>query len=345
MRKIVEGLVSVVVPVYNGEKYIKRCIESIKNQSYSNIEVFVIDDGSTDDTSIYAAEAIGDDYRFDIINVDNGGVSEARNLGITMANGEWITFADIDDVLEKEHIENLVKMVDNNNSDIGVVAYSRFSDDDILKQCKYEYKNKKKSSKDIYLLDKNDAIMEIMKDAKYAGYVWNKIFRLSLIDANKIKFDTELHMCEDLYFCVQAMLSTDKKISFSEEKTYYYYDNLDGITKGRFSEKLFTQIDAWYAIKDLVSFDEKLLSECRRNLVLVAISQTSRMIRDDYMDIRIQSKLKDVVRENYNELLKDGINPRDRKLGGLIFRLPVPIYRLVYKYYDSRKKKKQKNNN
>ena len=117
-----EEKISVIIPVYNVEKYISRCLDSILNQSYKNVEIIIINDGSTDKSGL-----ICDEYskRYDNIRVfhkENGGVSSARNLGITVAKGEYITFADPDDFLNKDMYKILYDNAKNNNSDITICS-------------------------------------------------------------------------------------------------------------------------------------------------------------------------------------------------------------------------------
>ena len=117
--------VSIIVPVYNAEEYINECLNSIKNQTYSDFEVIIIDDGSTDQSLVIAEEYKAEDYRFKIFSQDNKGSSAARNAGLRLAKGEYIAFVDADDWIEKDFLEILVKLITDYKADIAVCDFDR----------------------------------------------------------------------------------------------------------------------------------------------------------------------------------------------------------------------------
>ena len=110
-----EPLISVIVPVYNVENYLRECLESIRNQTYRNLEVFLINDGSTDNSGIICEEYAAKDNRFTVIHQENAGASSARNRGIESAIGKWITFIDADDYVESNYLETLAKHIAKEN--------------------------------------------------------------------------------------------------------------------------------------------------------------------------------------------------------------------------------------
>ena len=118
-----EKLISVIIPVYNVEKYLRRCIDSVINQTYKNLEIIIVDDGSTDNSSNICDEYTNKDSRVKVVHKENGGLSSARNVGIELAKGDLIAFVDSDDYIELEMYEKLKENMDKYDSDIAICQY------------------------------------------------------------------------------------------------------------------------------------------------------------------------------------------------------------------------------
>lgn len=125
-----EELISVIVPVYNVEKYIDKCINSIINQTYKNLEIILVDDGSPDNCGNICDEYSKKDNRIIVIHKENGGVSSARNIGIKNAKGKWITFVDSDDWIENDYVEKLSKIGIQNKAEVVLCGYNRIYNND-----------------------------------------------------------------------------------------------------------------------------------------------------------------------------------------------------------------------
>lgn len=119
-------LISVIVPVYNVEEYLKQCLDSILEQTFSNYEVILVNDGSTDSSGLICQEYAEKDSRIRYFEKENGGLSDARNYGIEQAQGEYLTFVDSDDFLDKMHLNVLYTALVNNNVDISIVNYANY---------------------------------------------------------------------------------------------------------------------------------------------------------------------------------------------------------------------------
>ena len=120
-----EELISVIVPIYNVEQYLEKCIESIISQTYKNLQIILIDDGSNDKSGKICNKYAEKDKRVVVIHKENAGVSEARNTGLDNAKGEWITFVDADDWIEEEYCQRLYNLVIETNSDVALCGYNR----------------------------------------------------------------------------------------------------------------------------------------------------------------------------------------------------------------------------
>ena len=210
--------ISIIVPVYNGEKYFAECIQSILDQSFTDIEVIVINDGSTDGSLPLIKGSAQNDSRVVVINQKNKGVSAARNAGLSKARGDYIMFVDADDyIARKDALELLIDFAkENGNPD--VVCFRRVGDT----------RGRKAPSGYSKL---NDSIIGRMIVDETINTLWDKLYKKSIIKENSIKFPVGIRMAEDLLFNVQYFREA-KTIGFFDEELYYYReDNQESATK------------------------------------------------------------------------------------------------------------------
>lgn len=187
--------ISVIIPVYNAEKYLSRCIDSILNQSFTDFELLLVNDGSDDHSG-----EICDDYakkysRVKVFHKENGGVSSARNLGLINACGEWITFVDADDYLIVDGLQRYINEI-NENVDLIIYGYNICNESGYLKFSTTVYPKND-------LIQKDDGVKIMFKNSYYNGYLFNKLFRRSIIEDNKIFFNEDVYYNEDRLFCVE----------------------------------------------------------------------------------------------------------------------------------------------
>ncbi|MGY6522412.1 MAG: glycosyltransferase family 2 protein [Mongoliitalea sp.] len=201
--------VSVIVPVYNTQKTLNRCLDSIVSQTFSDFEAIVIDDGSTDSSSKICDEYAFKDKRFKVFHTLNAGVSSARNLGIDLARGDWLCFIDSDDFVQPNYLENLIV----NTKDVQLVVSGL----------------KRISQKNTTLVEFPDKIVEIEDKIFYLqqyplsdmGYPVSKLFKKEVLRDNSIKFDIQVHMFEDVIFLFTYLLHC-KRINFTSQTAYNY---------------------------------------------------------------------------------------------------------------------------
>lgn len=183
-------LISIIVPVYNMEKYIDKCINSIINQTYKNIEIIIVDDGSTDKSNKMIDKYKKIDKRIKVYHKKNGGLSDARNYGLEKATGEYIGFVDSDDYIENNMYEILYNNLIKYKADISVVNYNLVYEKD------FNYKkNFKEISDKLLILNKMETIKLLLDDNKFGNYAWNKLYKRELF--NNIKYPVGRNM-EDL---------------------------------------------------------------------------------------------------------------------------------------------------
>ena len=228
---------SIIVPVYNVERYLRRCIDSILKQTFRDFEVILINDGSTDNSRTICNEYKRLDTRINIINQKNGGLSSARNEGLKKANGEYIAFVDSDDYISNNMFMKMMKLANEYNCDIVSCGYRRFEG----KFCTNE-----ESSEQIFKFSNREALNNYLlnyddKDRKMDTVVWNKIYRRTLF--NNIEFP-EGKIYEDGYVTYKLLYKANNIIHIDDE-LYYYFQKSDSISNSKFSERDVKSYDDW----------------------------------------------------------------------------------------------------
>ena len=213
-------LISIVIPVYNAEKYLEECLNSIKNQTYKNFEVILVNDGSIDNSESICKEFVESDTRFRYYLKANGGASSARNLGLDNVTGEYITFIDADDWVDENHLEVLINNIKENNSDMAVSSIKKF---DNVSRFKFRvYSNQEK-----YLLNYNklnrEEFLVILPKLIHASNSYkiavSKLFKKELL--SDVRFDESIVYGEDLEFFFK-IYNNISSISYVDEVTYVY---------------------------------------------------------------------------------------------------------------------------
>lgn len=199
-------LVSIIIPVHNSEKYLKNCINSILNQTYKNIEIIVIENGSTD-TSLEILKSYKN--KINLIKLKSSGLSKARNKGLDVSTGTYIAFVDSDDFIEPNMIEELVKNIEENKSDLSICNINEIHENTKKTIKRNEYPNK---------IIENKTINKNFIKFNYA--VWNKLYKRELIEKNNIRFPNDIKY-EDISFSLNY-LSICNKISKVNKYLYNY---------------------------------------------------------------------------------------------------------------------------
>lgn len=231
--------ISIIVPIYNVEKYLDRCITSILNQSYFNIEIILINDGSTDNSLNICNKYQKKDNRILIINQDNQGLSAARNQGINIASGEYFGFIDGDDWIEKDMFKSLYTNMKMFNADISVCGYRRIDEEIIPNIGDIKYNNA-----NIQVLKDKDIIkhnlFDYTKENRITDAAWDKIFKRSLFE--NIRFPPN-KIAEDV-FTAYLLLDKAKTVVISPNKYYNYVKRSNSITSRPISVNIFDWVEA-----------------------------------------------------------------------------------------------------
>lgn len=290
-------LISIIVPCYNVEKYAERCIDSLINQTYSNIEIILVNDGSTDNTLNILKKMKNKDDRIVLIDQANAGLSGARNTGLINSNGNIVSFVDSDDFVDKFFIEKLYINMTINSADISACDYIYIDENNNI------WNNVKKKKEKIY------SNIEALKDM-FTGkqlievMTWNKLYKKSLFIDNNIEFPVgKLH--ED-NFTTYKLFYHSNKISLITDKLYYYLQRSNSIMGKKFNEK---RLDILISIDETRKFlidnnCKSMLKYYETYKILVELNLITNMYRDNYREKKL-NELIDDIKDNYKKIMFD----------------------------------------
>lgn len=211
-----EPCISVIVPVYNVEPYLRKCVDSILGQTYQNLEIILVDDGSPDQCPQICEEYARKDPRIRVIHKRNSGLPDARNSAMAIMSGEYVTFVDSDDWIEKEHIYSLYKLIENDCNHVIAVSDSKRVDGNGRILTVFSWKGT------------DDSVLEPV-----FGYVWNKLYPVQLLRDTHFE---EVRYAEDLLFNL-SLLQKKPKFTYSKRSTYIYVLRQNSILSSGVSEK------------------------------------------------------------------------------------------------------------
>lgn len=278
--------ISVIVPAYNAQKTIKKCIESILTQTYKNLEIILINDGSNDKTEEMCEKLVQTDNRIKYYYKENTGVSKTRNFGLDKASGDYISFIDADDFLEKNMYEIMIKKI--NNADILIcncflISDNKKIDNDIdIKNSSYE--NLEEMLKDINNKEIN----------RYVNPPWNKLIKREIIINNNILFNPKISLGEDLIFNLTCMKYANK-INIINERLYNYVVTTSGLSEKRRDIKDFLN-NSFSLINSLIEISQKV-----KNLDNIILNELRNIIA------RMEQKYEISEMLNFLELIREKI--------------------------------------
>lgn len=222
-----QPVVSVVIPVYNGEKAIQACLQSVTAQQGVDMEIIVVDDGSTDGTWALLEQLAQEDGRIQPIHQENGGVSAARNRGLEACRGEFIRFVDADDVLPEGSMQALLEKAQQNGSDLVIAGYNDVVGTMRSPRCM-------RKCEDTMPCDEMLRHFNPRSNSFYYGVLWNKLFRRSIIEENQVRFISGLHWGEDFAFVCRYLVKA-QRVSYTQALVYDYQRNPQGMTIKQFT--------------------------------------------------------------------------------------------------------------
>ena len=306
-----DPLISMIVPVFNAEKYIENFINLCSNQEYSNLEIVFIDDGSTDNTLQFIKKACDDFNNIRVYSQKNKGPSSARNYGLKCAIGEFVIFADVDDYIYPDYVSHLYYVIDKENADIAFCNYKK-----VVNISNEITKSRKLLEDQIISFDKIKAIKDFNYRRHLTGYSCLKLIKKEILDG--IFFPEEIVYGEDFVFTYELLKKTDK-IAYSNRICYLYWQNINSSTHIKRDNTQKYQ-DAWKAhmnyLEDIERRFPEILDGAIAKCYLLAINDVTR-VYDIARDRMFTKELYSFIRHNAKRVMKDKESKNIVKLLGL----------------------------
>ena len=292
---------SVVIPVYNVEKYLGECVDSVLSQSFGDFELILVDDGSKDTSGSICDEYASRDGRIKVIHKENGGQSTARNRGIEAANGEFAIFLDSDDLFcDKNFLSDVYNAAKDN--DIVVFRYCKYYADGRADECGI-------SLKGVECGDKVSFLRQLVSRDAFFCSCWSKATRMSILKDNNIIFDESLS-CEDMDWYFNVVSHAEKFVAI--DKPYVYYRQRENSVTSSFKKKSIT--DYIYTIEKWRDNFEAIEDEREKEVMLSALAKLYCNLLISYS--RNSNRLKDCRKKifSFKDLLAYKLNPRTAKI-------------------------------
>lgn len=331
-----EDLITVVVAAYNVEKDIASCLESIANQTYNNIEIIIVDDGSTDQTEKICQIFVKKYRNIKYIKQVNSGVSVARNVGISKSNGDYICFVDGDDQLEPEMIASLLSTI-NSNVDISICCCNAFGEDSSYNDYFFEesFVATTMNEKEKLFLQLMDPGYGKKKTTTAVGVPWGKLYRASLLKNNNILFDPALRRMQDNIFNMSAFFYA-RQIRYVNKPLYRYrLSHIQGVrfkyTPENWNNIIMRRDEFWNSHQQYISKNIKAGIIKERNTALAAT--IAYLVNENKNSVSKIREIKDYP--IYSDMLNHPFRPiKPFKFFGLRILLHFEMYNIVIKYMN-----------
>ena len=322
--------VSVIVPVYNVERYLKRCVNSIINQTFKDFELLLVDDGSTDLSGKICDKLKQSDNRIKIFHKKNGGLSDARNYGLQFAKGKYITFIDSDDFVSTDYIEILYNSIlDNNGVDISTVSSFHFSDEKLIKDI-----NLSKRKFETEVIDTKIAVKKMLLNDNIAHESWGKMYSKNLWD--NIQFPLG-QILED-YSTTYKIFSKANKVAINNVKIYYYYQRSESILRCQVSEKTLEVFDiSDKETTNIISTWPNLKTEAKALQTTTYLKFYQKILNSDLsLYPEYQKRIRKIVRKNSTILLKSPTINYKLKIKIILAMLNKRVFLFIYNKFGDK---------
>lgn len=324
--------VSIIVPIYNAQKYIKACLNSILRQTYRDFELFLVDDGSRDASGRICDHYAKKDKRITVYHRENAGVSAARNFGLAHATGKYILFVDADDTIEPDMLAGCVQLAEKNGAELVICSFRYYMTDDDNRMVENSLEN------EVCVTEKElfDHWFSTLAEKEILNPPWNKLIRKDLLDANHIRFHEEFSICEDMMFSVE-ILDACKKMVLTGSMYYNYYIKSTGTLVFKFHENYFEALTKFYeaACKYCKKFEKnseqlQIVNSLYVNLTIMFLKQIC--IKSNWNRKTRNLKMNDIRKneEFLNALKRISLN-RKKKL--ICYFLKRGKFYLIYVLY------------
>ena len=312
---MIEEKISIIVPVYNVEAYLERCVESILKQTYTNLEILLVNDGSTDKSGELCDKLALRDHRIRVIHKENGGLSDARNRGIDEASSNLIGFIDSDDYIDEDMYETLYRQMVASKADLSMCGHY-----DVY----HQIPEKQVAEIKTWELMPEEAIKMVMEAKILSVTAVNKLYKKALFEQLRFRIGK---IAEDAFIMVD-LIHQCSKIVATNEKKYYYVHRENSITTQKFSLKFLNVIEAYEQ-------NAKIISENYPDLYDVAIMRLNwayfyvldrLLVDNDFKDKVLEDRLISYLKKNKKSILMDSRFTRARKMSFLALCLSRKLY-------------------
>ena len=277
-----KALISIIIPVYKVEKYLEKCIQSVIKQTYENLQIILVDDGSPDNCGKICDEYAKKDHRIEVIHKSNGGLSDARNKGLEIAKGEYIGFVDSDDYIESDMYEVLYNLLKQYNVDVSICNFYTVS------QGKIAIKNADNGIKEY---NRIEILKEILLDNDIQSYAWNKLYKRELFGEIKYPVGKKYEDIGTTFY----LLEKCNKVVVTGKPEYYYINRQDSIVNNVTETTITDYIELIMQRYDYIEENIKELSSYNKNYL-------KRILKTAEQDIKSLNKVGDYTKKKYEEL-------------------------------------------
>lgn len=304
--------VSVIIPIYNTGNHLENCISSVINQTYTNLEILLIDDGSTDNTATLCKEFTKNHKRIRYLYKDNGGVSSARNLGIRNAKGAYITFVDSDDVITKDAVSLLMNNIDK--SDVSMIEHETALDDSGVTYAK--------QNNQFVLINGLEATKKLLYESGVNNSVCGLVYRREI--ASKLLFNEDIAYGEDYDFKYR-LLKNANNVGLNSSVAYFYIKRDDSAMNTTFTTKRADSLKAALSnLADAKMFDPELVKAAKHKVFLESVS-ILRAIDDKKNQVSIYDDCTVHIKKYRSGVITDGDAPVQHRLYAVISLVNIPV--------------------
>lgn len=287
--------VSIIIPVYNASKTIEECLCSVVNQTYSNLEIIIVNDGSTDNSLDICKELSKKDERIVLYDKKNEGVSKTRNYGLSKTSGDYICFVDSDDFISDTYIFDFVQDIEKENADFASCICTIFTNDQ---------KKKQRENKKLYAYNGN-AKFDLLFTKAY-GFIGNKMYKSKIIKEKTLFFNEEISMCEDLLFNYNYLIHANKAI-YREKANYFYRISENSLAYSLKSVKWFGVLDVYRVLLDspYLNNNQYYMAISKYIMSLMEAKERIKFLKKEHLDVDfLNSELKKYLNKKTLRKLK-----------------------------------------
>lgn len=318
-----EVTITVVIPVYNMEAYIDKCMATLLNQFYQEYEILLVNDGSTDNSTQICeeyAQKYSDKVR--CVHKKNGGLSSARNYGIDHARGQYVVFPDPDDWVEPDYLERLVEL--RNAYPNALVCTGHI----------VEYENKASSQiekKNIQVFSQQKGLLRMIKAPAIGGFAWNKLYDLRIIQDNRLRFLDDVGTKEDLDFVARYVKYVDEIVYAPNYATYHYFQRAGSATWSGYSQKRFDGLRVYEKMIAANPDDSELIREAKSCICSASINLIAIYLKEGIENPYQWEILACNIRNNWKNVFFSSSYSLKRKLAALAARLNPHLVKFFYR--------------